>query len=115
MMGKLPKSEAWKQSDPDRPGLLPQPRYSSRLSIRIHRIQIELPHSSKLELRNSIGSRRIPTELPRSSYEEGSRQAGRPIGPQSLTTLPTRLRLATTLKMGALQVESCNTLILTRN
>jgi hypothetical protein len=33
MMGKLFKSEAWKQSDPDRPGLLPHPRYSSRDSL----------------------------------------------------------------------------------
>jgi hypothetical protein len=33
MMGKLPKSEAWKQSDPDRSGLLPHPRYSSRDSL----------------------------------------------------------------------------------
>jgi hypothetical protein len=54
MMGKLPKSEAWKKSDPDRPGLLPHPRYSSRDSIRIHRILTELPHSSKLELRNPV-------------------------------------------------------------
>jgi hypothetical protein len=30
MIGKLPKSEAWKQSDPDRSGLLLHPRYSSR-------------------------------------------------------------------------------------
>jgi hypothetical protein len=29
MMGKLPKSKAWKQSGPDRPGLLHHPRYSS--------------------------------------------------------------------------------------
>jgi hypothetical protein len=33
MMGTLPKSEAWKQSDPDRPGLLLHPRYSSRDSL----------------------------------------------------------------------------------
>jgi hypothetical protein len=33
MMGKLPKSKAWKQSDPDRPGLLLHPRYSSRDSL----------------------------------------------------------------------------------
>jgi hypothetical protein len=61
---------------------------------------------SKLELRNSIGSQRILTELLRSSYEEGSRQAGRPSGPHSLTTLWTSLRLATTLRMRALQVKS---------
>jgi hypothetical protein len=73
MMGKLPKFEAWKKSDPDRPGVLPHPRYSSRLSVRIHRIPAELPQSSKLEPRNTVGPRRIPAELPRSSYEEGSR------------------------------------------
>jgi hypothetical protein len=33
MMGKLPKYEAWKQSDPNRPGLLPHPRYSSKDSL----------------------------------------------------------------------------------
>jgi hypothetical protein len=33
MIGKLPKSEAWKQSDPDRPRLLLDPRYSSRDSL----------------------------------------------------------------------------------
>jgi hypothetical protein len=33
MMGKLPKSEAWKRNDPDRPGLLTHPRYSSRDSL----------------------------------------------------------------------------------
>jgi hypothetical protein len=35
MMGKLPKSEAWKQSDLDKSGLLLHPRYSSIDSIRI--------------------------------------------------------------------------------
>jgi hypothetical protein len=44
-----------------------------RLSIRIHRISIELPHLSKVEPRNPVGPQRIPGELPRSSYEEGSR------------------------------------------
>jgi hypothetical protein len=87
--------------NPDTPKGLEQ-----RLSFEIHRIPAELPHSSKLEPRNPIGPQRIPIELLRSSYEEGSRQAGRPSGPQSLATLPTRLRLATTLIMGALQVES---------
>jgi hypothetical protein len=106
MMGKLPKYEAWKQSDSNRPRLLLHPRYSSRDSVGIHRILTEFLHSSKLELRNPVGPRRILAELPRSSYEEGSRQAGRPSSPQSLTTLLTRLRLATTLRMGALQVES---------
>jgi hypothetical protein len=64
------------------------------------------PHSSKLEPRNPVGPRRILIELPCSSYEEGSRKVGRPSGPQSLATLPTRLRLATTLRKSALQVES---------
>jgi hypothetical protein len=77
-----------------------------RLSVRIHRIPAELPRLSKLEPRHPVGPRRIPTELLRSSYEEGSRQPGRLSGPQSFTTLPTRLCLATTLRMGALQVES---------
>jgi hypothetical protein len=102
MMGKLPESEAWKQSDPDRLGLMLHPRYSSRDSVEIHRILVELPHSSKLEPRNPIGPQRILVELSRSSYEEGTRQDRRPSGPQSLTTLPTRLPLATTLRMGAL-------------
>jgi hypothetical protein len=44
-----------------------------RLSVGIHRILVELPHSSKLEPRNSVEPQRVPTELPRSSYEEGSR------------------------------------------
>jgi hypothetical protein len=44
--------------------------------------------------------------LPRSSYEEGSRQAESPSGPQSLATLLTRLHLYTTLRMRALQVKS---------
>jgi hypothetical protein len=72
MIGKLPKSEAWKQSDLDRLGLLLHPRYSSRDTIGIHRIPVELLHSSKLEPRNPIKPRRIPTELSRSSYEEVS-------------------------------------------
>jgi hypothetical protein len=55
MMDKLPKSEAWKQSDPDSLGLLLHPRYSSRDSIGIHRIPVELPHLSKLESRNPVG------------------------------------------------------------
>jgi hypothetical protein len=77
-----------------------------RLYVKIHRILAELPHSSKLEPRNPIGPQRILAELPCSSYEEGSQQARRPSDPQSHTTLPTRLCLATTLIMGALQVKS---------
>jgi hypothetical protein len=109
MIGKLPKSEAGKLSDPDRLGLLFHPRYSSRDSVGIHRIPAELLHSSKLEPRNPIRPWRIPIDLPRSSYKEGSWQAKRPSSPQSLTTLPTRLHLATTLRMRALQMEfPCN-------
>jgi hypothetical protein len=33
MISKLPKSEAWKVSDPDRPGLLLHPRYKSGDSL----------------------------------------------------------------------------------
>jgi hypothetical protein len=73
MIGKLSKSKAWKQSDPNRLGLLLHPRYSSRDSVEINGIPAELPHSSKLELRNPIGPQMIPTELSCSSYEEGSR------------------------------------------
>jgi hypothetical protein len=88
---------------PNTPKVLEQ-----RHLVKIHRIPTELPHLSKLEPRNPIGPQRISAELPCSNYEEGSRQAGRPFGPQSLTTLLIRLCLATTLKMGALQVESIN-------
>jgi hypothetical protein len=55
MIGKLTKSEAWKDSDPERTGLLLHPRYSSRDFVRIHKISAELPHWSKLEPRNPIG------------------------------------------------------------
>jgi hypothetical protein len=76
MIGKLPKSEAWMQSDLDKPKLLLHPRYSSRdspsESIGFRQIPIELPHSSQLEPRNPVGPQRTPTELPRSSYKEGS-------------------------------------------
>jgi hypothetical protein len=81
MMDKLPKSEAWKQNDPDRSGLLLHPRYEQRLSIRIHRIREELPHSSKLEPRNPVRPRRILAQLSRSSYDEGFQQARRPSEP----------------------------------
>jgi hypothetical protein len=76
-----------------------------KLSVGIHRIPIELSHSSKLEPRNPIELQRILTELLCSSYEEVSWQGGRPSCPQSLATLPTRHHLATTLRMRALQVE----------
>jgi hypothetical protein len=75
-------------------------------TIRIRRILAELPNSNKLEPSNPIGPQMILAMLPHSSYEEDSRQAGRPSGPQRLATLPTRLCLATTLRMEALQVES---------
>jgi hypothetical protein len=76
-----------------------------RLSVGIHSFSTEHSHSSKLEPRNPIKPHRILTELPCSSYEEGSQQAERPSSPQSLATLMTRLCLATTLRMRALQVE----------
>jgi hypothetical protein len=85
-MGKLPKTEAWKQSDPHKGRTPTSPKV--------------------LEQRLSVGINKIPAELLWSSYEEGSRQFGRPSGPQSLTTLSTRIHLATTLSMRALQVES---------
>jgi hypothetical protein len=53
MIGKLPKSEAWKQSDPNRPGVLLLV-LEQRLAVEIHRIPTELPHSSKLEPRNLV-------------------------------------------------------------
>jgi hypothetical protein len=43
-----------------------------RPSVGIHRILANLLHSSKLEPRNHVGPRKIPVEIPRSSYEEGS-------------------------------------------
>jgi hypothetical protein len=55
MMDKLPKSKAWKQSDPNRSKLLLHFRYLSRDSVGIRRILAELPHLSKLELRNPVG------------------------------------------------------------
>jgi hypothetical protein len=36
-----------------------------RLFVGILWIPVELPHSSKLELKNFVGPRRIPIELPR--------------------------------------------------
>jgi hypothetical protein len=76
-----------------------------RLSVRIYRIPAELLHLSKLEPRNPVGPWRILTKLLRLSYEEGSRQTERPSNPHSLVTLPTRLRLATTLRMSTFQME----------
>jgi hypothetical protein len=94
---------SWQVGTPTSPKVLKQ-----AFSIRIHRIPAELPHSSKLEPRNPIRPWRISVELSCSSYDEGSRQAKWPSGPQSLATLPTSLHLATTIRMGALQVESPN-------
>jgi hypothetical protein len=51
-MGKLPKTEAWKQSDPDKGRTPTSPKV--------------------LEQRLSIGINKIPAELLWSSYEEGS-------------------------------------------
>jgi hypothetical protein len=44
----------------------------SQLSVRIRRILVDLPHSTELELGNSIESERIPVELPCSSYSKDS-------------------------------------------
>jgi hypothetical protein len=83
MIGKLPKSKAWKQSDPDMPGLLVHPRYSSRDSlsefIGFLWIPTELPHSSKLDLRNPI---RPPKDSGISSVLE--LQGGLPTGQEAL-------------------------------
>jgi hypothetical protein len=92
---------SWYAGTPTSPKVLEQ-----RLFVRIHRILAELPHSTKLEPRNLIGPWMIPTEIPQSSHEEGSRQDGRPSGPQSLSTLLIRPHLPSTLRMRALQVES---------
>jgi hypothetical protein len=68
--------------DPDTPEGL-----KSWLSVRIHRIPAKLPHSTELELRNSIKPKRILAELPCSSYSEDSRQAGKSSGPQNHASL----------------------------
>jgi hypothetical protein len=62
--------------NPNTPGGL-----ESWLSVRIHRILIELPHSTDYSSENSVEAKQILAELPCSSYEEGSRQARRPSGP----------------------------------
>jgi hypothetical protein len=54
---------SWQAGTPTSPKVLEQ-----RLSIGIHRILAELPHLSKLELRNPVVPRRILTELLRPSY-----------------------------------------------
>jgi hypothetical protein len=59
-----------------------------------------------LESRLSVEHEQILAELLHSSYEEGSRRAEKPSGPQSLAILPTRLHLATTLRMRYFLVES---------
>jgi hypothetical protein len=61
----------------------------SRFSIGIHRIPAELPHLTKLELKNSVEPEQIPTELPCSSYSEDSQQAEKSSVPQNLTSLST--------------------------
>jgi hypothetical protein len=50
--------------NPDTPEGLEQ-----RLSVGIHRIPVELLHSSKLELRNHVGPPRILAGLSRLSYD----------------------------------------------
>jgi hypothetical protein len=79
------------------------------LEQRLSQNPLDSGRASALEqtrVEKSCRTRRIPVELPCLRYEEGSQQGGMPFGPQSLTILPTRLCLASTLRMGALQVES---------
>jgi hypothetical protein len=44
----------------------------SQLSVRIHKIPVELPHSTELELGKLRRTRTVPAELPRLSYFEDS-------------------------------------------
>jgi hypothetical protein len=44
----------------------------SQLSVRIHKILAELPHSTELELGKLHRTRTVPAELPRLSYFEDS-------------------------------------------
>jgi hypothetical protein len=74
--------------NPDTPEVL-----DSRLSIRIHRIPAELPHSTELELGKIIQPEWIPLDLLRSSYFEDSQQAGKSSGPQNLASLSTLQRM----------------------
>jgi hypothetical protein len=77
MIGKLPKSEVSKQSDPDRPGL--------RLHLRYLRTDFLM---KSIGFRQSFHARatwRAPNKL------------GGPPGSHNLATLPTGLRLASTL------------------
>jgi hypothetical protein len=57
----------------------------SWLSVGIHRIPVELPHSTELDLGNL---RRIPAKLPRSTYSKDSRQA-KSSDPHNLASLST--------------------------
>jgi hypothetical protein len=65
----------------------------SRLSIEIHRILAELPHSTKLELRKVHRPEWIPAELPRLSNSDDTRQVGKSSSPQNLTSLSTLQRM----------------------
>jgi hypothetical protein len=62
-------------------------------SVRIHRILVELLDLTELELRNSIESKWIPVELPRSSYSKDSQQAGKSSSAQNLASLATLQRM----------------------
>jgi hypothetical protein len=71
--------------NPDTPEGLEQ-----RLSVGIHRIPVELPHLSKLELRNHVRPRRILVELLCSSFV----QIGASVGIMSLFPQLKHLRSA---------------------
>jgi hypothetical protein len=79
MMGKLPKSEAWKQSDPDKPGLLLDPSYSSRASMleqtraeKLCRTPKDSDRASALELRGGLptGQEALRPSEPRHSPDK---------------------------------------------
>jgi hypothetical protein len=80
MMGKLPKSEAWKQSDPDRPRLLLHQRYSSRDSVGIHRMDSD--RASALEQTRAEKLCRTPKDSGRASALE--LRGGLPIDREAL-------------------------------
>jgi hypothetical protein len=65
----------------------------SRLSGGIHRISAELPHSTELDLKNTIESKWVPTELLCSSFSEDSRQTEKSFSSQNLASLSTLQRM----------------------
>jgi hypothetical protein len=65
----------------------------SRLSVGIRRILVELPHSIELELEKVHWTQMDFTELPRSTYSEDCRQAGKSSSPHNLASLTTAQRM----------------------